>query len=147
MRGENVLLVEDNHIDARLFEQALKLARPGAALHRVEDVLSAVYYLRGIGFYADRAAHPLPYLLVIDLNLASVNGMELLKWIQKDPELNHRMLTLILTGSEDLRDGISAYTNGATAYLRKLRDRAALAESLAKLHETWRTLHLLPDTG
>lgn len=82
MAAQHVLLLEDNQIDAALFQKALKIACPAATVTVIPEVTSAVYYLRGINFYKDRTAHPFPYFVVIDLGLASVSGMELLKWIR-----------------------------------------------------------------
>jgi CheY-like chemotaxis protein len=143
MSAQHVLLVEDNNIDARLFEQALKIARPHATVTHVPDVLSATYYLRGIGFYADRTAYPLPYLVVIDLQLENVNGMELLKWIQKEPAMCG-LITLVLTASDEYSDAATAYAHGANSYLKKLHDRDALANSLTLLHAAWLEQDLLP---
>jgi CheY-like chemotaxis protein len=147
MANEHVLLVEDNDIDALLFQQALRAARPEATLYRVQDVLSAVYYLRGIGFFADRTAHPIPYLVVIDLNLASVDGMELLKWIQQDPAMKQRLITLIYTSSTEPKDSETAFALGATSFLLKPNERGALVTSLNLLHENWQALNLLPPAG
>jgi DNA-binding response OmpR family regulator len=143
MPTQHVLLVEDNDIDAKLFEQALKIARPNATLTRLPDVLSAVYYLRGISIYADRTAHPLPYLVVIDLNLDQVNGMELLKWMTKEPAMKG-ILSLILSASEDGNDVLSAYAHGTSSYIKKLHDRADLAARLALLHDRWLLEDLIP---
>lgn len=142
--AQHVLLVEDNTIDARLFAQALKITRPQATLTHVPDVLSATYYLRGIGFYADRNSYPLPYLVVIDLQLDSVNGMELLKWIKKEPAMCG-LITLVLTASDDFSDASTAYSHGANSYLKKLHDRDSLVTSLTLLHAAWHEQNLLPS--
>lgn len=142
--NEHVLLVEDNDIDALLFQQALRVARPAATLYRVQDVLSAVYYLRGIGFFTDRAAHPIPYLVVIDLHLASVDGMELLKWIQQDPGMKQRLITLIYTNSTEPAHSETAFALGATSFLQKPDNRDALVTSLKLLHENLQAANLLP---
>jgi len=143
--GKHVLLVEDNLIDALLFEQALRIARPESTLSRVPDVMAAVYYLRGIGFYADRTAHPLPYLVAIDLNLGTVSGMELLKWIKKEPAMKG-LITVVLTASEADVDADAAHDNGVNSYLRKRHDRDALVTSLTLLHQSWRRQNLLPPS-
>ena len=140
---KHVLLIEDNDIDAKLFELALKKARPEVKLTRFPDVAQADSYLKGAGSYADRGAHPLPYLAVIDLNLESSSGMDLLKSIQKEPELK-QLITLMFSGTQNYRDVDSAYNTGASSFLRKPGERDALAGSLAHLHELWRIRKLLP---
>jgi CheY-like chemotaxis protein len=143
MPNEHVLLIEDNNIDARLFELALRNACSNATLTRVPDVLSAVHYLRGIGIHANRTDHPLPYLVVIDLYLDSVSGMDLLKWMQKEPTMKG-IIVLVLTGSKEDSDADSAYAHGANSYLKKSHDREALETSLTLLHQAWRRQGLLP---
>jgi CheY-like chemotaxis protein len=143
---KHVLLIEDNDIDARLFEQALKLAQPDVTLTRLPDVAQADSYLQGAGAYADRGAHPLPYLAVIDLNLETTSGMELLKSIQTKPELKP-LITLMFSGTRNYRDAHSAYKTGASSFLRKPDGRDALAGSLTHLHELWRIRKLLPVDG
>jgi DNA-binding response OmpR family regulator len=143
MSVQHVLLVEDNQIDAALFQKALKFACPAATVSVIPEVTSAVYYLRGINFYKDRTAHPFPYLVVIDLSLGSVSGMDLLKWIRQEPTMNG-VLTLVLTASEEFKDAATAYEYGANAFLKKLHQVDPLVDSLKLLHEKWQVRGLYP---
>lgn len=142
----HLLLVEDNPDDVLLFQSALASAYPNASLTVVPDVISAFYYLRGEGHYADRQACPFPYLVVIDLKLATVSGMELVKWIRRLPVLGDRFIILVLTASEDIRDAVEAYEQGANSFIIKQSNTRALADSLKSAHERWSARGLnLPD--
>jgi CheY-like chemotaxis protein len=139
MSTRHLLLVEDNPDDAVLFQRALVSAYPDASLAVVPDVISASYYLRGEGHYADRKAFPFPYLVVIDLKLATVSGMELVKWIRRQPVLGGQLIILVLTASEDIRDAVEAYKQGANSFIIKQSNTRALADSLISAHERWLT--------
>jgi two-component system response regulator len=146
MSTRHILLVEDNPDDALLFQRALTSAYSSASLAVVPDVISASYYLRGEGHFADRKAHPFPYLVVIDLKLATVPGMELVKWIRQQRALSDRLIILVLTASEDIRDAVEAYKQGANSFVIKQFNTDALADSLISAHERWLARGLeLPD--
>src|SRR5947209_10539270 len=114
-----VLLVEDNQIDALLFKKAMKLACPEAAVMVVEEVAAAFYYLSGVSNYSDRKNYPFPYLLVVDLNLAAVPGMDLIKWVRGQPAMND-LVIIVLTASEQPQDEETAFALGANSFIKKL---------------------------
>ena len=80
---KTVLVAEDNDIDALIFRRALANAAVSAAFQFVPDGVEAIAYLRGEAGYADRKAHPLPQLVVLDLRMPRVNGFEVLEWLRK----------------------------------------------------------------
>src|SRR5690349_2597022 len=93
-----ILLAEDDPNDVLLFRRALN--RAGFANHLVvlndgEDVLQ---YLKGEGQYADRRAFPVPVLLLLDLSMPRLGGIEVLEWIRAQPEVRH-IPVIILTSS------------------------------------------------
>jgi DNA-binding response OmpR family regulator len=141
--SQHVLLVEDNAIDAILFQKALKVARPEATLSVVTDVSTAFFYLSGVNPYNHRSTHPLPYLVVVDLNLPHVPGLDLIKWIREQPAMD-QLIILVLTGSQKTQDTISSYKNGANNFIIKQFKVADLAASLTALHETWHARKLYP---
>lgn len=129
-----VLLVEDNQIDALLFKKAMKLACPEADVMVVEEVAAAFFYLSGVPPHSDRKQYPFPYLLVVDLNLAAVSGMDLIKWVRGQPAMND-LVIIVLTGSEQARDEETACALGANSFIKKLFRVEPLAASLKILHE------------
>lgn len=113
-----ILLVEDEVTDATLVARGLEqcgVENPVVTLRNADEALA---YLEGINEYADRIAHPLPILILLDLKLPGMQGLQLLKWIRTRREL--RLIpVVVLTGSEDDADVKNAYDAGANSYLRK----------------------------
>jgi two-component system response regulator len=113
-----ILLVEDAIADATLVARGLEkcgVQNPLVTLRNADQVLA---YLEGINEYEDRIAHPLPILILLDLKLPGMQGLQLLKWIRTRRDL--RLIpVVILTGSESEADVKHAYEAGANSYLRK----------------------------
>jgi CheY-like chemotaxis protein len=86
-RPGTVLVVEDNADDVRLLELAVRQARTGLAFYTVSNAEAAIAYLKGEGEFADRRAHPLPDLVLVDIRLPGMDGLEFIGWIRKHPEL------------------------------------------------------------
>jgi CheY-like chemotaxis protein len=83
-----VLVVEDNADDVRLLELASREVSNALSFHSVPSGEAAIAYLKGEGDYADRRAHPLPDLVLLDIALPGMDGFEVLTWIRNHPELN-----------------------------------------------------------
>src|SRR5688572_2104101 len=83
----SILLVEDDEDDALLITQGFESIGVSGALQRVKDGEEAVNYFRGIGQYAQRDLHPLPTLVLLDLQLPKMSGLEVLKWMRDQPGL------------------------------------------------------------
>ena len=84
-----ILLIEDSENDALLLRHAFKKAGLVNSLQVVRDGVDAMSYLLGLGEFADREKNPSPNILLIDLNLPRLNGLELLAWLRKQPEFQH----------------------------------------------------------
>lgn len=80
----NILLAEDNEDDVVLFRMAMEKANVSAKLQHVADGADALAYLKGEDAFGDREAHPLPDLVLLDLNMPRRNGFEVLEWIRQD---------------------------------------------------------------
>jgi CheY-like chemotaxis protein len=113
-----ILLVEDNADDVSLIERALRKAHIENRVQVVNDGDQALGYLNGEGVYADRVAHPLPGLVLLDLKMPRRNGFEVLSWIRSQPELK-RLQVVILTGSLEKNDVRRASELGADSFLIK----------------------------
>src|SRR5919109_1211055 len=94
-----VLLVEDDLNDIFLVKRAFKMARLETPLQVVTDGEEAIHYLRGEGKYADRAAHPMPRLIVMDINMPRMTGFDVLEWIKHDGVM--RRIPVIIVSSSD----------------------------------------------
>ena len=113
-----ILLIEDDVGDAALVGRGLEKCGVQNPLVTVRNADEALAYLEGISEYADRVAHPLPILILLDLKLPGMQGLQLLKWIRTRRDL--RLIpVVVLTGSEDDTDVKNAYDAGANSYLRK----------------------------
>ena len=113
-----VLLVEDSPADVALVQRAFRRCGGVARLHVVRDGDAAVQYLEGRGGFADRARHPLPRLVLLDLKLPRRSGLEVLAWLREQPGLG-RLPVLVLTSSRESVDVDRAYDLGANGYLLK----------------------------
>jgi CheY-like chemotaxis protein len=113
-----ILLVEDNEDDVFFMKRALKDAKVGFPVQILEDGQQALDYLSGKGPYSDRALHPLPHLMFLDLKLPYVEGFEVLAWMRDNPSLKD-MPVAILTSSAEDSDQERAKELNAKTYLVK----------------------------
>ena len=92
-----ILIAEDNRDDALLIQRALRRANLINPLQVVANGEQAIQYLKGDGQYADRSSYPLPELVLLDLQMPRVSGLEVLKWIRDQPEF--RLLPIVILTS------------------------------------------------
>lgn len=135
-----VLYAEDEDNDAFLMQRAFAKAGVINPLHVVIDGTSAIQYLAGRAPYSDRSIHPLPCLLLLDLNLPRQSGLEVLKWV-RDQTCFCDLPILILTSSSQDRDIGAAYELGANGYLVK----PANSDRLIELVTGFRDVCLVPN--
>ncbi len=125
-----ILIAEDNEDD--LFFSARVLTRAGLPMPRhVEDGAQAIAYLRGEGAFADRGAHPLPDILLLDLKMPGLTGHEVLEWMRRDGGFE-RIRVCVLTSSDEPRDRQRAARAGALGYLVKPLMSGHVAEILGE---------------
>jgi CheY-like chemotaxis protein len=110
--------VEDDLNDIFLVKRAFKLAQLENPLRVVTDGEEVVHYLSGHGKYADRDAHPLPKLIVMDIKMPRMTGFDVLEWIKHDGPLR-RIPVIIVSSSDRTEDVNRAYELGANAYMVK----------------------------
>jgi CheY-like chemotaxis protein len=131
-----VLLVENNPDDARLVEIAFERAELRHCLVVMTDGLQALDYIKGRGPYADRERHPLPNLILLDLGLPGLSGLELLEDLRRQPGAKDVPIT-VLSGSNFLRDVTKAYQLGANSFLVKPSDLRKFTLAIKETIEFW----------
>ena len=139
-----ILLVEDNEDDALLIQRAFRRIGSVHPMRRLSDGEQALAYLAGEGAYADREAHPLPDLILLDLKLPRRSGFEVLEWLRGQPGLR-RLPVVVLTSSRESRDVDRAADLGANSYLVKPVDFDALQEMVRALGLYWLTFNERPE--
>ena len=135
-KNQVVLSVDDNDVDGALLERAFKRCSIPSRLFRVAEGPQAMSYLGGDGIYADREAYPLPDLVLLDLVMPKMSGIEVLQWIRSQPELK-RTAVLILTSSEKPEDVHAATKVGANGYLVKPTKFEDLKSMVRTIYSEW----------
>jgi CheY-like chemotaxis protein len=133
-----MLYVEDEKSDVLLLRVAFSLARLTNPVHVAVDGAQAIDYLAGNGPFADRSQHPLPALVLLDLNLPKKSGFEVLSWIRQQPQFAS-LPVVIYTSSVGLIDKDTAQLLGATDYFVKRSGVTDIAELVRSLAERWLT--------
>src|SRR5437867_3833044 len=114
---KTILQVEDDPNDVFLMQHAMKKAGLANPVHIVEDGQQAIDYLQGAGQFADREKFPFPGLMLLDLKLPYVMGLDVLKWIRQQPRMP--LVVIVLSASAEDADIAAAYRLGANAFLTK----------------------------
>lgn len=136
MSEATILLVEDNETDEELTLLALRQSRILNKVVVVRDGREALDYLFGVGGYAGRDVTDLPHVVLLDLNLPKVGGLDVLKQIRAD-ERTKLLPVVILTSSKQDRDLMAGYERGANSYVVKPVDFKQFSESVAQLGLYW----------
>lgn len=139
----NILLVEDNPIHAKLITRALKMNGGAVNVIHVPEGAGAVAYLRGLPPYGDRSHCPRPDIILLDLRMPGIDGLDVLRSVKQDPDLNMIPVTVLST-SHSPADITMSYKRGANAYVRKAMAHHELVTSVRNLCEFWRTTAELP---
>jgi two-component system response regulator len=140
---QTILLVEDNDDDAELTVMAFKAARISNPVVRVEDGVDALDYLFARGQHAGRPVEDLPAVVLLDLKLPRLGGLEVLHAIREDPRTKH-LPVVILTSSTEDRDRIEAYDHRANSYVQKPVDYDAFVTAARQLGLYWVVLNVAP---
>src|SRR5215475_4585873 len=139
-----MLVAEDRDEDVDILRLACKRAKVSLPLFFVRDGEEVLEYLKGEGRYTDRASHPLPQLLLLDLRMPRLDGFEVLQWLRLQPGLR-RLLVIVFTCSELPEDVNRAFELGANSYLVKPVDLMKLEETVRYLDTYWVKLNVCPD--
>lgn len=131
-----ILLVEDNQDHAELVIRNLEESQVANRVIHVEDGEAALDYMFGRGNYADRKPFPRPDLVLLDLRLPRIDGLEVLKEVKAHPELR-AIPVVILTTSDAERDLAMAYEHHANSYVTKPVDFSIFNQLLRDLGFYW----------
>lgn len=143
MDEKMILLVEDNPDDEALTLRALKKHNIGNKVFVVRDGAEALDFLFCTGAYTERDANDMPQVTLLDLKLPKVDGLEVLRRLRADKRT--RLLpVVILTSSNEEKDLIHSYKNGANSYVRKPVDFNEFLEAVRELGLYWLVLNRVP---
>jgi CheY-like chemotaxis protein len=140
MDKQTVLLVEDNADDEVLTIRALKKHNLGNQIMVARDGVEALHYLHG------QDSNPLPNLILLDLKLPKVDGLEVLRQIRGDVRTKH-LPVVILTSSKEDRDLMGCYSLGANSYIRKPVDFIEFSYAVQQLGLYWLVLNQPAPAG
>ena len=141
--GKIILLVEDNADDEVLTRRALQKNNIGNELVVARDGAEALDYLFGTGEYEGRDLSVMPQVILLDLKLPKVDGLEVLRRLRAD-ERTKLLPVVILTSSKEQQDLVNGYGYGANSYIRKPVDFAQFLEAVRQLGLYWLVLNETP---
>jgi CheY-like chemotaxis protein len=145
MENRSILLVEDNPDDEALTLRALKKNNIKNEVVVAHDGAEALDYLFGTGKYAGRNTDILPQVVLLDLKLPKVEGLEVLRRVRGDKRTK-LLPVVILTSSNEEQDRIDGYGLGANSYVRKPVDFTQFMEAALQLGLYWLILNEAPPT-
>jgi two-component system response regulator len=143
MTRKPILLVEDNADDEALTLRALKLNNVGNDVVVARDGVEALDYLFGTGRYAGRSSRELPAVMLLDLKLPKVDGLEVLRRVRGE-EVTRLLPVVILTSSKEEQDLLTGYRLGANSYVRKPVDFDEFVQAARQLGLYWLLLNEQP---
>ena len=131
-----ILLVDDNPDDVDLTLRAFKKNNISNRVIIAKDGVEALDYLHGTGMYAGRDVKELPVVVMLDLKLPKINGMEVLRNIRQN-EVTRIVPVVVLTSSAEQKDVVEGYQLGANSYIRKPVDFEQFVEAVKLLGLYW----------
>jgi CheY-like chemotaxis protein len=140
MKNKVILLAEDNPDDVKLTLRALKKSNILNEVIVAGDGVEALDYLFGTGKFAGRDAGVLPQVVLLDLKMPKIDGLEVLQRIRADKRTKVLPVVVLTTSSED-KDRIESYKLGANSYIRKPVDFNQFAEAVRQLGLYWLVLN------
>lgn len=135
-----ILLVEDDPDDEALTLRALKKNRILNDVKVTRDGVEALDFLFGRGDYEGRPIHPLPQVVLLDLRLPKLDGLEVLRQLRAD-DRTCLLPIVVLTSSDEERDIVESYRLGANSYVRKPVDFSQFSEAVRQLGLYWLVLN------
>ncbi|TVQ31184.1 MAG: response regulator [Wenzhouxiangella sp.] len=146
MSEATILLVEDNPQDEMLTLRALRKANLANQIDVVRDGQQALDYLFREGEFSDRPPSSLPVVVLLDIGLPRLSGLEVLERLRADART--RLLPIvILTSSDESTDRLRAYESGANSFVRKPVEFMDFAETISRLGLYWVATNTPPDNA
>jgi two-component system response regulator len=146
MTDKVILLVEDNENDEALTLRALKRSNILNDVVVVRDGAAAIDYLFGQGEHAGRDVADLPSIVLLDLKLPKIDGIEVLRRVRAD-QRTKLLPVVILTSSNEDKDRLDGYLSGANSFVRKPVEFGAFADAIRQLGLYWLLLNEAPPAG
>ena len=143
MENKNILLVEDNPDDEALTLRALKKCGIDSDVVVARDGVEALDYLLGTGAYAGRDVSITPRLVLLDLKLPKIDGLEVLRRLRAD-QRTPLVPVVVFTSSNEEQDVLECHQTGANSYIRKPVDFNQLSEALFLIGAYWLGMNLTP---
>jgi two-component system, response regulator len=143
MLNKTILLVEDNPDDVTLTLRAFKQHNVQNEVVVARDGMEALDFLFGMGAYANRDVESTPQLILLDLKLPKIDGMEVLRRVRADKR-TCLLPVVILTTSREEQDLTDSYTLGANSYICKPVDFEQFIEAVRQLNLYWLVLNETP---
>ena len=143
MEHTSVLIVEDDLGDVVLTRRAFRMGSPERKVYAVRDGVEALDFLLCTGAYVDRDPRDMPELILLDMQLPRMNGLEVLRRLREE-ERTHLLPIVILTSSDAEQDRLEACKSGANSYLRKPVDFDQYFETVQEICQHWLVLNEAP---
>jgi CheY-like chemotaxis protein len=143
MKTKIILLVEDNPDDVKLTLRALKKSNILNEVIVAQDGVEALNYLFGTGKYEGRDTRIMPQMILLDLKMPRMDGLEVLHRIREDERTKILPVVILTTSSED-KDRVESYKLGANSYVRKPVDFNQFVEAVRQLGLYWLVLNEAP---
>ncbi|MDN5374475.1 MAG: hypothetical protein PWP32_1240 [Methanothermobacter sp.] len=144
MTDADILLVEDNPTDAELTIRALKKNNLANKLHWVKDGEEALDYIFASGSYSDRDPENLPKLILLDLRMPKVDGLEVLQEIKRNDSTS-KIPVVVLTSSKEDRDIVESYKLGVNSYVSKPVEFDEFISAVSTLGFYWMIINQPPE--
>jgi CheY-like chemotaxis protein len=139
----DLMLIEDNPEDLELALLALREANPLSRIHVARDGAEALEFIFCEGAYADRQITDTPRVILLDLKLPKIDGLEVLKRIKGDPR-TQKIPVVVLTSSKEQRDVVESYELGVNSYIVKPVNFERFTEAVRELGLYWQLLNQPP---
>ncbi len=140
MDNVEILLVEDNINDAELTIRVLKKNNLSSNLIHVKDGAEALNFIYCKGDYIERDSKALPKLILLDLKMPKIDGLEVLKVLKSDQDTKH-IPVVILTSSKEEKDLMESYHLGANSYIQKPVEFEKFVKSISDIGMYWLILN------
>lgn len=139
----SILLVEDNPADVKITKRAFEQSKLKNSLYVVRDGQEALDFLCHKGEYADESKAPRPDLILLDIKLPRVDGIDVLRTVKTNPDLRRIPITM-LTVSDNIDDITRSYDLGVNSYITKPVDFNKFVEAMKSHHFYWTVVAALP---